>query len=614
MKNTSALMSILSAGLLFAWNCHGDADIVLSGRYLTDVDRTCTSNTRVLLNGVTFTDCTLKLRGDVTYTLVLGDGTQNVFQMLNENKECIKATKKSNLVITGTGALNLVSEKRITDEDDYGNKLRSGVLVCNNLTVEGGDTTVTFDTAKSDTSCIFLKGNYLQTGGKMKVDLKKKNCTNEFHGVTFDSKDTTFVLNGGKFNAEIAGTKSRAIDLKGSCTATFTEGEVKAEFEGPEGRFVNGGTIVFNGGQYVFTTNITSKLTTAYYPNNLSAVKAGSSITINGGDFEADLPLVGSEVFTTDSTDGTFIDIKGGTFDLVAGDDCISANGDILISGGRIRAVSVFDDALDANGGMMISGGDIRAYATGFETHGLDVNKGNKLTISGGIVVATDGVDAERIGSGSPEVGKVSFVQPTYYGMLPTDAYSAKYLCLEGATNGVPIVVKPRLPAFPAGRDFNLLVSVPGRSASPPAAKTVSEAYSDVNSRTPIVFEKKASLADHTLTTKEGDVLTVPSYYDLEPAEGKSKTFSLTLNALAAPEYADLATDGLAAIDVAGTQVNVGVKTRAGLKYQLVTAPECTTLAPWTCVGEVAEGTGAARALVAPRTGDKAFYRVRVSD
>ncbi len=614
MKNTTALMMILSVGLMFAWNCRGDADIVLSGNYVTDVDRTCTSNTRVLLNGVTFTDCTLKLRGDVTYTLVLGDGTQNVFRMLGKNKECIKATKKSNLVITGTGVLDLLSEKRIREEVEEDVYTRSGVLVCNNLTVQGGDTTVTFDTDKSDTSCIFLKGNYLQTGGKLKVDMKKKNCTNELHGVTFDSKSTTFTLNGGKFNAEIAGTKSRAIDLKGSCTATFTAGEVKAEFEGPEGRFVNGGTIVFNGGQYVFTTNITSKLTTAYYPNNLSAVKAGTSITINGGDFEADLPLVGSEVFTTDSTEGTFIDIKGGTFDLVAGDDCISANGDILISGGRIRAVSVFDDALDANGGMTISGGDIRAYATGLETHGLDLNKGKRLTITGGIVVATDGVDAERIGSGSSEVGKVAFEQPTYYGTLATDAYSAKYLYLEGATNGVPFVVKPRLPAFPAGRNFNLLVSVPGRAASAPTAKTVAEAYSDVNSRTPIVFEKKASLADHTLTTKEGDVLNVPSYYDLDPTEGKSKTFNLTLNALAAPEYADLATDGIAAIDVTGTLVNVGVKTRVGLKYQLVTASDCTTPAPWTLVGEVAEGTGAAKALAAPQTSNKAFYRVRVSD
>ncbi len=615
MKNTTTMIrSVAGIGLLWACSCLGDADITLSGPYTTDVDKSCRTNTKIILNGVTFTNCSLKLRSaneasPVTYTIELVDGTQNVFQMLDDNKECIKATKKTNLVITGSGSLELLSEKRITDSGT-----RSGVLVCNNLTVEGGDTTVTFDNDKSDTSCIFLKGNYLQTGGKMKVDMNKKNCTNEFHGVTFDSKSTTFRLEGGKFNAEIAGTKSRAIDLKGSCTATFTDGEVKAEFEGPEGRFVSGGKIVFNGGSYTFMTNITSKMTAAYYPTTLSAVKAESSITINGGDFEAELPLEGSEIFTNDSTAGTDITITGGTFDLVAGDDCVSANGNIFVRGGTFRGVSVFDDVLDANADMTISGGSLRAYATAPLAHGLDVNKAKRLTISGGIVVATDGVGAERIGSGSTEVGKTTFFQPTYYGTLPIAGYSGKYLLLEGVTNNVAFTVKPRLPTFPAGTEFNLLVSIPGRTASVPEPKSVAEAYADANSRTPLVFEKKAKVTDHTIVTKEGDELEIPAYYDVDPAEGKTKTVTLTLNALAAPEYADLATDGIETISCLADMVNVGVRTRAGLKYQLLSATDLATPSPWPAVGAVADGDGKAKALVAPRAGNKAFFKVRVSD
>ena len=593
----------------FCVGAHG-AVLDLSGAYTSDYDYTATEDTTVNLNGVAFTDCTLKLRGDKTFTINLVGGTQNVFTMTNANKELIKATKNSNIVFTGSGSAELTSTKRITD----GGK-PSGIIVCNNLTVAGGDIKVTFDQDKSDTSCVFVKGNYLQTGGTVKVDMNKKNCTNEFSGVHLDTADTSFTLAGGTFKAEIAGTRSRAIDLKKSCTATFGDCEVSAKFEGPGGRFVSGGALVFEGGSYDFATNITSKMTAAYYPTGLRAVRADSSITIRGGRFKADLPLADSEIFTNDSDTGTFVSISGGEFDLVAGNDCVHANGDITFSGGTLRGVSA-DDILDANGDMTISGGFIYAWATESETHGLDVNKRCRLTIEGGIVVATDGIAAIKIGTaGSSEVGAATFTQPTYYGTLSTDGYSGKYLVLQGETNGVPFVIKPRLPAFPAGNTFNLLVSVPGRTESLPPAKNVAEAYSDANSRTPLVFEEKASISDHTLTTKAGDVLQIPAHYDVTPATGKSKVFTLALNGLATPVYSDLASDGIAAIDVGGAVVSVGVRTREGLSYQLLSATGIASDAVWTPKGEPVPGTGSAIRLQCPRTTEaQAFYKVKATD
>jgi hypothetical protein len=609
MKTTDCarLLGMIMASLLCFEAARG-AVLNLSGEYTDGYEYEATEDTTVNLNGVVFQDCGLKLRGDKTFTINLVEGTQNVFTMYNENKELIKATKKSNIVFTGSGPLELTSTKRITDQD-----ARSGVLVCNNLTVEGGDIKVTFDQNKSDTSCILVKGNYLQTGGKVKVDMKKKNCTNEFSGVHLEG--SSFQLLGGKFSAEIAGTKSRAINLKSAAAATFRDCDVSAEFEGPQGRFVNGGKLVFESGTYNFTTNITEKMTPAYYPTAISAVKADSSITVKGGDFEADLPLADSEVFTTDSDTGTFVEIHGGEFDLLAGNDCIHANGYIKIFGGRIFGVSVFDDVIDANSSMVISGGSVRAWSTAAGAHGLDVNKGSSLTISGGTVVATDGVDAIKLGdTASGQVGKVVFTQSTYYGTLPTDGYSAKYLALEGATNGVPFVVKPRLPSFPAGRDFNLLVSVPGRTASAPTPLTVAQAYADADSRTPIVFEKKATVSGNAITTREGDVLDVPAHYDITPSAGRSKTFALGLNDLAIPEYADLEVDGMAAISVEGDEVYVGVRTLAGLSYRLFAANGLSADAEWTEVGGPVSGTGSAERLQCARTADHAFYKVRASD
>ena len=522
-----------------------DADVTLSGTYTTDQDFTFASDTTVHLAGATFTDCTLKLRGDRTVTLNLVAGTTNVFRMENLNQEPIKATKNTNLRIVGSGRLEATSLKRITDSGKP-----SGVLVCNNLTVADGDVRVVFDNNKSDTACILLKGDYLQTGGRVKVDASKKNCTNEFVGVQL-AAGRTFTLRDGQFRAEIAGTKSRAVDLKATGSALFAGGEVRCAFEGPQGRFVNGGALRFEGGDFTFTTNVTAKMTADFLPDYLSAVKADTSIAVSGGAFRADLPLVGSEVFTTDSETGTSIDISGGVFDLVAGDDCISANGDVTVSGGTIRGVSVYDDVLDANGDMTISGGFVQAWATGFETHGLDVNRRHALTISGGVVVATDGLDAVPIGTaGSSEVGTVSFVQPTCYRTLGTDAYSGSILSLAGVTNGVPFAFAVRLPELPAGRRFNLLVSVPGRGTSVPV---------------PV-----------------GDA-----------------------------EFAEDARDGVPAIAVKDGRIEIGVRTVPGLFYGLLVSDDLRT---WTPVGERVRGTGDVCILTAPRTGDRAFFRVTVSD
>lgn len=608
---------VTSLAVAVASEALADPDIILTGTKWTGETYECSSDTRVKLNNVKFYDAPLKLKSKndavgVTFTIELVEGSENIFSMTGEGKddtwkasECIKATKLSNIVIEGTGSLDLLSEKRITDS-----KKRSGILVCNDLTVKSGDIKVTFDQDKNDTSCIFLKGNYRQTGGKVKLDLHKKNVENEFHGVTFDTAGTTFTLEGGEFKAEIGGTKSRAIDLKKSGKAYFKGGEVKAEFEGPEGRFVNGGSLIqFEGGSYAFTTNITGKMTAAYHPKNLKAVNADQRIVITGGKFDADLPLEGSEIFTNGVTNNTDIAISGGEFDLVAGDDCFSANENIDISGGSFRCRSTLDDVFDANQDLTISGGDIRAWATAPGTHAFDVNAKKKrtLTISGGIVVGTDGIGAVPIGwPGSSEVGKTNFVQATYYGSyLPTTDYSGKYLTVSGVTNGVPFTIKPRLPDFPAEKTFNLLVSAPGRTASAPVPQTAQEAYADRSTRNPLVFERKATVDGHTVTTKEGDVISLPEYYDLSPTEGKTKVVKLTLNEKAEPEIKAMAADG-------ESQVSVSVDTMPGLYYGLQSKDDLSE--NWTPPAAWVDGDGTVKALSAAKSGPAGFYQAVVTD
>lgn len=589
---TSTRLALLGLAALFAGAGRGEVR-TLEGPQTADIDWTLNTDSTINLKGVTFTNCGLKLRGDKTYTINLVDGTTNVFTQELKNDCCIKATKASNLVITGGGTLSVMSTKKL--KSATGGGVEDGVITCNNLTVVGGETKVVFDNNKCDSPCILVKGDYRQLGGKMKVEASKKNCTNEFYGVYLDTAGSTFTLEGGTFNAEFAGTKSRAINLKKSSTATFKGGKCKMEFEGPDARFVSGGTVVVEDGEFTFTTNITAKMTQAFYPTGARGIKADYSITVSGGDFEADLPLPGSEVFETDAETGTFIDISGGDFDLVSGNDCMNAHTHITVSGGRIRGRSLEDDILDANNNMTISGGIVRAFATANGTHGLDVNKNYMFRITGGNVIATDGPSSEKL--------KLLAEQTTFYGDVPRNDISGKYLVVPGS-EGVTKVCVPELADAAAIR---LLVSVPGQAADwAPVGQTLAEAYSDYGPSTPLVFERKVTVTGNTITTREGDVLVIPDAYTLEPSSGKTKVVTLKLNVIETDP-------GFAGIRVVDGQVRVDVPTTAGLNYQLVTADEPTAASPWTAVGDAVAGDGTVRTLVAPQTADKAFYRVKVA-
>ena len=101
----------------------------------------------------------------------------------------------------------------------------------------------------------------------------------------------------------------------------------------------------------------------------------------------------------------------------------------------------------------------------------------------------------------------------------------------------------------------------------------------------------------------------------MTPATGKSKVFTLALNGLATPVYSDLASDGIAAIDVGGAVVSVGVRTREGLFYQLLSATGIAPGIAWTPKGEPVAGSGSAMRLQCPRSTEaQAFYKVRATD
>ncbi len=121
-------------------------------------------------------------------------------------------------------------------------------------------------------------------------------------------------------------------------------------------------------------------------------IKAGSSLTINGGNINITKSEEGLEAI--------YIDINGGNINIVSNDDGINASGGnndsskmqgdsslyIKITGGIVN-VAARGDGVDSNGNIYITGGAL--YVTGPESNGdsaLDYEK--EAVITGGTVVA----------------------------------------------------------------------------------------------------------------------------------------------------------------------------------------------------------------------------------
>ena len=121
-------------------------------------------------------------------------------------------------------------------------------------------------------------------------------------------------------------------------------------------------------------------------------IKAGSSLTINGGNINITKAEEGLEAM--------YIDINGGNINIVSDDDGINASGGnsdsskmqgdsslyIKITGGTVNVVAR-GDGVDSNGNIYITGGAL--YVTGPESNGdsaLDYEK--EAVITGGTVVA----------------------------------------------------------------------------------------------------------------------------------------------------------------------------------------------------------------------------------
>lgn len=457
------------------------ADFYLSGHYASEIIKLVSAtNATLTLDNVDAENVSISLKGlspGVVFTVHYTDGSTNTLSNFKGetgyNLPILDASG-FDLVIEGNGQTDFYGEKRLEN---------SGIVAANNLTVNGGDTSVKFKNNKDDTSCVFLTGNYWQRDGKFHVSMPKavsveedtvSVCTNEFTGIWLNTKNTWAKIDGGEFTATVGGCRSSGIRMKQTCNGYFNGGTIKGEIKGTHAKIIDGGTLSFAGSDVkivlhdeCIATNELGQLTQEAlakyaYCTNAHPIKADHAVTISGGTMKIDVDTHGTEAISTDDS----VTISAGDVSLKAGDDCINAHNDIMITGGRVFAKSYYDDGIDANRDVIISGGLFIGIAFAREATGIDVNVGGTLTVNGGKVLSV---------GGSASVFEGLFVAgvPTYRATgLAASNYSARYLVLTGRNeDGDTETTTIRIPELD-GPLCSILCTVPGFDATKPLVTT----------------------------------------------------------------------------------------------------------------------------------------------
>lgn len=135
----------------------------------------------------------------------------------------------------------------------------------------------------------------------------------------------------------------------------------------------NSGNVLIEGGTYTIAT----------YDD---AITSDNLTKITGGEITVSKSYEGIE--------GAYVEISGGTIDIVSSDDGINAASDntsvvehIIISSGNVK-VNASGDGIDSNGSILISGGTVLVFGpTSDADAGLDADRG--IVITGGYVFVT---------------------------------------------------------------------------------------------------------------------------------------------------------------------------------------------------------------------------------
>lgn len=179
------------------------------------------------------------------------------------------------------------------------------------------------------------------------------------------------------------------------------------------------------------------------------AIKADGDLLISGGDITAVStgtssggggPWGGSS--TTSSPEaiqaGGAISITNGQVYAKSSDDAINAQGNLTVSGGYVFAYSTNNDGIDANGNCYIKGGLVYAIGSKSPEMAIDANTegGKKLYISGGTIIAVGNLESGASISGGTAKQTTSWTGDSQYALYNGGTLVAAFKTPSKSTSG----------------------------------------------------------------------------------------------------------------------------------------------------------------------------------
>lgn len=179
------------------------------------------------------------------------------------------------------------------------------------------------------------------------------------------------------------------------------------------------------------------------------AIKADGDLLISGGDITAVStgtssggggPWGGSS--TTSSPEaiqaGGAISITDGQVYAKSSDDAINAQGNLTVSGGYVFAYSTNNDGIDANGNCYIKGGLVYAIGSKSPEMAIDANTegGKKLYISGGTIIAVGNLESGASISGGTAKQTTSWTGNSQYALYNGGTLVAAFKTPSKSTSG----------------------------------------------------------------------------------------------------------------------------------------------------------------------------------
>ena len=222
--------------------------------------------------------------------------------------------------------------------------------------------------------------------------------------VTFDGGKTTITVSGGVDTSDSSDLSGSA-GIKADGIFTMNNGTLTITSTGQGGKGISGDVQgYFNGGIVSVTVNGSNygSSSSGGFPGNWggSSSSSDNSVAAKGIKFDGDLVITGGTIKAVAKnheaieSKGT-IDISGGFIYANSSDDAINAASHLTVSGGYVCALSTGNDGMDSNGNMYIKGGVVYAVSAGGAEVALDANteSGYKLYVSGGTIFAIGGLE-----------------------------------------------------------------------------------------------------------------------------------------------------------------------------------------------------------------------------